>query len=334
MAKARKQARRSPRRAKRSGAPTRAPATDGGGATIHPVVMYPFNHPEEDTRHVRRLYRELVAEVAKHPSYAEPITVLNMQTEHHSGHLPGFKEVMANWVMPYSRVVQTWSVDTCQMWLAGLGEAYGNGEQHDVYWLIPGDFHYASDSATESGTLEKLRNIPQWVNERDEGKTIEMCLGEIQVPLNSSKQLIDTYGTYGLLYNWFPAEAQGIRLITHKPRTEFFAISHSYLGALLMQRWYAYEQTIIILLHNMRGDRPDRKIRNIDLGWLSDVEAGRDSLASAMMQVERTERTLKLYWREHAMSSLVPNWPQRFSQLDRQSEQIRGAALVILGQLL
>ena len=84
------------------------------------------------------------------------------------------------------------------------------------------------------------------------------------MPLNSAKQLIDTYGTYGLLYNWFPAEAQGIRNITDKPRTEFFAIDYPTLErALIDSRWYAYEQTVMILLQNMSGKIPVRKITNI-----------------------------------------------------------------------
>ena len=39
----------------------------------------------------------------------------------------------------------------------------------------------------------------------------DMCIGEIATDHNNSKQLIDTYGTFALLYNWFPAEAQEIR---------------------------------------------------------------------------------------------------------------------------
>ena len=118
-----------------------------------------------------------------------------------------------------------------------------------------------------------------------------------------------------------------------KPRSEFFAISHSYLGHVLSRRWYAYEQTIVILLQGMLGLRPNRRIRKIALGDISDLAQGRDSLASAMQQVERTERVLKLYWRK-IYEGQDPLWPDRFRKLDAQSEQIRGAALVILEQIL
>src|SRR5438874_6896328 len=109
------------------------------------------------------------------------------------------------------------------MWLNGLGRAFdANDALAAVYWLIPGDFSFASSDGKE--VLDRIQELPQYVyDERD----VALALGEIRVPLNSAKQLIDTYGTYGLLYNWFPNEAQGIRLITDKPRTEFFAISDS-----------------------------------------------------------------------------------------------------------
>jgi len=141
--------------------------------------------------------------------------------------------------------------------------------------------------------------------------------------------LIDTYGTYGLLYNWFPHEAQRIRKITDKPRSEFFAISGSFLKEILMQRWYAYEQTIVILLKAISSDK---RIHKEKLGDITDLPQGRDTLAAAMQQVERTERVLKMVWRER--NEQQAGWTERFRVLDQQSEQIRAAALVILKNLL
>jgi hypothetical protein len=107
----------------------------------------------------------------------------------------------------------------------------------------PGDFDYGSKAGTE--VLRNFEAIPDAVYTGE----AELCIGEISVPINSAKQLIGTYGTYGLLYNWFPAEAQGLRKITDKPRSEFIAIGHDYLKtALVSQRWYGYEQTIVILV--------------------------------------------------------------------------------------
>ncbi|HKQ03763.1 MAG TPA: hypothetical protein VJ464_01425 [Blastocatellia bacterium] len=239
-----------------------------------------------------------------------------------------FDNFLATEIKPHSKIIEAWCVDTCQMWLTGLGRASDDNDAlAAVYWLIPGDFDY--DNVEGKKVLAKFEEIPMFVYQ---GREVDLSLGEIKVPLNSAKQLIDTYGTYGLLYNWFPAEAQGIRLITDKPRTEFFAISDSYLKYVLSKRWYAYEQTIVLLLHAMSGQNPVRGIRKVELGKIQDEDQGRSRLEGAMQQVERTERVLKLFWRERHGDDRA--WRERFRVLDRQSEQVRGAAMVIFEQIL
>jgi hypothetical protein len=299
---------------------------------IHPIIIYPYTHPGK-LEHVTALYDDLIRRLdAEKQTYCRPITVLNRQTYESNERDPTFWKFLNEKVAAYSEVVHTWSVDTCQMWLAGFGSAYekskADGGLADVFWLIPGDFWYASDAGRN--LIDKLGELPLTV--RDKG--YQLCLGEISTDPNSSKQLIDTYGTYGLLYNWFPHETKIIRTITGKPRTEFFAIGFNYLELALKSRWYAYEQTIVILLLGLaRGHiQPNMKICNVTLGHISDDPQGRDFLAHAMQQVERAERVLKLHWREvHAMET---DWPDEFRKLDAQSEQIRGAALVIFENVL
>ena len=92
--------------------------------------------------------------------------------------------------------------------------------------------------------LGRLHDLPEICLELEQ----DICIGEIATDHNNSKQLIDTYGTFALLYNWFPSEAQEIRQYTERPRSEFFAIRHRFLSEMLNQRWYAYEQTVVILL--------------------------------------------------------------------------------------
>jgi hypothetical protein len=299
---------------------------------IHPIIIYPYSHPR-NLEHVFALYDCLIKRLASEKqTYCRPLTVLNRQTYENNESDPIFQQFLNEKVGAYSDIIHTWSVDTCQMWLAGFGSAYerskADGGLNDVFWLIPGDFWYASDVGQEVAT--KLEELPKTV--RDKG--YQLCLGEIRADPNSSKQLIDTYGTYGLLYNWFPHETKIIRTITDKPRTEFFAIGFNYLELALKSRWYAYEQTIVILLLGLatRRMQPNMKICNVNLGDISDDPQGRDFLAHAMQQVERTERVLKLHWREvHAMET---DWPDEFRKLDTQSEQIRGAALVIFENVL
>lgn len=303
---------------------------------IHPIVIYPYTHPK-DERHLRALYDGLVRRLAENPDlYSRPITVLSADTScrilewgDDQARKDFFTAFQTDYVEKYSTAIHAWSVDTCQRWLTGMGEARNRcATPEDVYWLIPGDFEYASDSGQE--VLEKLDQIPRLVYE---GRC-NLCLGEISVPSNGPKQLIDTYGTYGLLYNWFPAEAQGIREITDKPRTEFFAIDGSYLREVLKSRWYPFEQTVVILLHGMTGRRANRVIKKIKLGTIIDPPDGRDTLASALQQVDRMDLMLKLFWRERQQQLGDDAWPADFKILDSQSEAIRKVALVILQQIL
>jgi hypothetical protein len=149
------------------------------------------------------------------------------------------------------------------------------------------------------------------------------------VDINSSKRLIDTYGTCGLLYHWFPKEAQEILKATDRPRSEFFAVRHGFLREILEQRWYAYEQTMVMLLY---GISTKKAIGRFPLGDISDLPLGRESLTSAMQQVERAERVLKSVWRERNQQQ--SDWIERFQELEAGSEQVRRVALLILRNLL
>jgi hypothetical protein len=173
--------------------------------------------------------------------------------------------------------------------------------------------------------LGRLHDLPEICLELQQ----DICIGEIATDHNNSKQLIDTYGTFALLYNWFPAEAREIRQFTERPRSEFFAVRHPFLREVLAQRWFAYEQTVVMLLHAMFNNR---RITRFFVGNISDLPEGRESLGSAMQQVERTERVLKTVWRER--NEPKAGWTKEYAVLETQSEQVRRAALIILRNLL
>ena len=305
---------------------------------IRPIVMYPFVQPLK-LDSLQRLF-ETLATWSKESIFCKPVVVINNQTKYRSTK-PIVEDIRISnaytralkIISPVANIIQSWAVDSCAMWLRGLGDSFEEASKHDshfdVFFLIPGDFDYSTEEGEVA--LKRLRGIPIKVLNNE----CEICLGEIKVPPNSAKQLIDTYGTYGLLYNWFPAEAKGIRAITDKPRTEFFAINYETLKhSLIPLRWFAYEQTLIMLLQNMDGETKVREIKTVDLGLLADEEATRSTLAGAMMQVERTERALKLFWRERTVSRGRPNWQDEFRLLDTQSSNIRDAAMVILRRVL
>lgn len=288
---------------------------------VHPVIIFPFRPYDESG--VRQLY-ELVARLdAQHGRYARPITVMDRKTAAARAGDRGFATFFDRVVARHSDVLQCWCVDTCQMWYSGLGTAYDRGGLGDVYWLIPGDFNYGSTVGRE--VLGRLHDLPEICCELKQ----DLCIGEIATDHNDARQLIDTYGTFALLYNWFPHEAAEIRQYTERPRSEFFALCHPFLGELLHRRWFAYEQTVVMLL---RAVATGRGICRFFVGNITDMPEEGISLAAALQQVERTERVLKTVWRE--LHETQVDWPERYRQLEAQSESIRRTARIILENLL
>ena len=286
------------------------------------MIVYPFQQPRhyDDLEALFQMVGQLDANKQR---YARPLTVLDRKTQMAMEQNAGFLAFRNQTLAKHSDILDAWCVDTCQMWYTGLGAAFERGGAQDVYWLIPGDFNYGSSVGGE--VLSQLHNLPDIVlaNEQD------FCVGEITADHNNSKQLIDNYGTYPLLYNWFPTEAQEIRQITERPRSEFFAVSHSFLEETIRRRWYPYEQTLVMLLHAVFNKK---RASRVLVGNVSDMPEGQESLDSAMRQVERTERVIKAIWREQ--NQFKKNWIEEYWQLEGRSEQVRRTALTILQNLL
>jgi hypothetical protein len=280
---------------------------------IHPVVIYPFRQPDDYTN-LQQLYQLVARLNSERKKYAHPITVIDRKTHYANEGNKQFLDFKKNTVANHSKILDAWCVDTCQMWYSGLGMAFEKGGDDDVYWLIPGDFNYGTAVGKE--VLGRLHDLP------------EICL-ELVTDHCNSKQLIDTYGTFALLYTWFPAEAQELRQYTERPRSEFFALRHGFLREALRHRWYAYEQTVVMLLQAV-FDR--QRISRFFVGNISDLPEGREALTSAMQQVERTERVLKSLWRERNQAR--PGWTEKYRVLETQSEQVRRTALILLQNLL
>ena len=291
-------------------------------AKIHPVVIYPFRQPGHYSD-LEELYQLIARLDEDKDTYARPITVIDRKTHYAMEANKTFLDFRKETVVRYSDVLDAWCVDTCQMWCSGLGLAHEQGAPDDVYWLIPGDFNYGTAVGRE--VLGRLHDLPEICVELQQ----DLCIGEIATDHNNSKQLIDTYGTFALLYNWFPQEAQEIRQYTERPRSEFFAIRHGFLREVLRQRWYAYEQTVVMLLQAVFTNK---HMSRFFVGNISDLPEGRESFSSALQQVERTERVLKSIWRERNQPKA--GWTEQYQVLETQSEQVRRTALIILKNLL
>jgi hypothetical protein len=302
--------------------PAKTTERSASRGTIHPIIIYPFTQPS-DHDDLKALYGMVERLGADRRKYARPITVMDRKTYYSQGRAAMFQVFRDRVVGQHGDILDAWCVDTCQMWYAGLGAAYERGRPGDVYWLIPGDFNYGTAAGRE--VLGRLHDLPEIILELEQ----DICIGEIATDHSNSKQLIDTHGTFALLYNWFPSEAQAIRQYTERPRSEFFALRHEFLGEVLAQRWYPYEQTVVMLLQAVARER---RISRFFVGNISDLPEGRESLSSALQQVERTERVLKSVWRERHQSR--PSWIHRYRELEANSEQIRQTAVTILQNLL
>jgi len=189
-------------------------------------------------------------------------------------------------------VVQTWSVDTCQTWLAGWGHVLDNYPAVERLVQLPGDLDYVNEDVA---FYDNLKNFIETTNS-------DITIGDFGTgDKYSAKSLVDTYGTYSLLANWFPEISQSIRsLPLHRPRSEFLNIKTSVLRELLINnRNFAYEQTLNFLIKCWSFDNAEWKynISVSSLGSLSDNKSFRD-YRSCIDQIERIERMLSLLWRE------------------------------------
>ena len=189
-------------------------------------------------------------------------------------------------------VVQTWSVDTCQTWLAGWGHVLDHYPEVERIVQIPGDMDHVNDDVEFYDNLKDFIAIT----------SSDIAIGDFGTgDKYSAKSLVDTYGTYSLLANWFPEISQSIQsLPLHRPRSEFLNIKTSVLRELLINnRNFAYEQTLNFLIKCWNYDETKWRydISISPLGSLSDNKSLRD-YRSCIDQIERIERMLSLLWRE------------------------------------
>ncbi|MEI6438548.1 MAG: hypothetical protein WCO69_07365 [Candidatus Omnitrophota bacterium] len=189
-------------------------------------------------------------------------------------------------------VVQTWSVDSCQTWLAGWGHVLDSYPEVARIVQIPGDIDFVEEDV---GFYNNLSTFIETVGP-------DIAIGDFRTgDQYSAKSLVDTYGTYSLLANWFPEISRNIRsLPLNRPRSEFLNIKTSVLRELLINhRNFAYEQTLNFLIKswNYEEARWRYNISVSSLGTLSDNKSFRNYRGS-IDQIERIERMLSVLWRE------------------------------------
>ena len=270
-----------------------------------------------------------------HNSEKPPVLVVNMDTinsRYFEKFVTFLQEIGDPDVLKSLDIVEAWSVDTCQMWLAGFGKilADQNGDEGrepnlSVIVQLPGDLKHLSDPDDFFPRMEALSSVVQ-------SGEHHFMVGDYDLAPQDSKYLIDAYGTYPLLFNWFPKEAakllRQVRLL--RPRSEFFAVSIRFLKEMLQKKKFAYEQTVAFLIYALSDEKTDWKVGRQKLGTLTDYEETR-RFREATDQIERTERMLKALWRQRQGDDF--NVPE-YERLDKRSTAIREAAMVYLENVL
>jgi hypothetical protein len=293
--------------------------------TTKVVLMFPYSGYAKDTDR-ERLFWEMIGLCRSVDP--KPVVILNRDTENRSLAETFLKDPRKDLV----DLQTTWSVDTCQMWLAGWGYILDNYPDARRIVQFPGDIEWVDDPTDFFGKVRKFLRLSD---------PFDIYLGDFSTAGRfNTKELIDLYGTYALLANWFPEFARGIlQLPLKRPRTEFLNIKVQTLRSLLVNhRKFAYEQTLNMLIRSWDFKTMDWRyeICPFDMGKLRDDKSFRQ-YRECLDQIERTERMLKLLWREINEDIYKTN-PQdfvdRYDRLDRRSTSIRDNARIIIRNLL
>ncbi len=257
---------------------------------IRTIIIFPYGG-FDDNEDIETMFWKIIDTCQKADEM--PVVVLNRDTQRRGQ----VEKLYRNDRYKDLDIFPVWSVDTCQMWLGGWGhiiESYESEElekSDDRVVLLPGDLEQMDDF---EGFLDKLEEFIH-------ASYKDIFIGEYQTGEKySAKELIDVYGTYQLLANWFPEVSRAIRsLRISKSRSEFQNIRLSTLNKLLKKRKFAYEQTLNILISSWNTKKKDfdYTIGRIELGILKDDPQFRQ-YRGCLDQIERTERLIKLLWRE------------------------------------
>lgn len=317
---------------------------------IRVLVNFPFTlgTDQEKDKTLKTLKHILDAvhdsQIGLHTSQTRPILFVNRISEE-KGHFKEIREYLqGDQHINKWEVVTGWSVDTCQDWLFGWGKAIDDWQKDNQgqglgLLQIPGDLTDVGDSDDPASIRIFLRQLGQLAKLVRGGD--DFVIGDYKTKQRGGKYLIDAYGTFPLLYNWFPDVAHQIRtkLDIERPRSEFIAANIDFLKTMLVDhRRFAYEQTTALLintyfysdrLEKVLGHKPS--IERVDLGELQDHTKAR-GFREAIEQLERTERMIRLLWRVlHGGDNFDVD---KYSILDERSAAIRSAAMVTFRNFL
>lgn len=309
-------------------------------AIAHCVIIFPFQGLAQGSES-HKLFLHLLEQCRDSSDGQAPIVVYDRRSR-----APKEAGVILKKLGKSIKLIETWGVDTCQDWLAGWGYVLdsirGGEESNHRVVLLPGDLvHVVNEDKLFS-------NIDAFIR----FERAPFLLGDFdsENPY-STKELIDTYGVFLLIANWFPEAWQAIQA-RHigKPRSEFTNISVPQLKELLKHRVFAYEQTLNMLivkwyscLGQAFGNMAQatevwrKEVERMYLGRIVDDPSDRH-YRGAIDQIERTERLLRMLWRELKGWNPSPNpalgsfrsLMEEYERLDERSTRIRDAARIAI----
>lgn len=319
---------------------------------IATIIQFPYSGYESGSDRQKNFW-ELVAACRSNPDSEQPIVILNMDTKFR-GKAEAFFQDRNNY-LPVD-VQEVWSVDTCQMWLAGWGYVLEN------YPEVSRIVQVAGDVDTVVNIRSFLTSVRGFVAM---GDPWDLIIGDFEsVNLKSAKELIDVYGTFPLLANWFDIVAEKIQEFPiKKPRSEFLNIKVDTLlnpilrgnltseepskqnpndnEGFLTYRKFAYEQTLNMIIHSWDFQTSSWKYQLHEhlLGKIQDDGSFR-KYRDCLDQIERTERMLRLLWREMNISPNLSNrkkfvdFMDEYDRLDARSKAILETARITIRALL
>lgn len=310
------------------------------------ILMFPYSGYKKNTDRqkffwdmVKLCYKEL-----KVP----PVVILNEDTiRHKEKRAEAFLADVDDSELPKVDIQKVWSVDTCQMWLSGWGYVINNLKEEEKenfrIILLPGDID------TVFNRTDFFHKLKDFINLESDPIIIgDFTSADLSSERFNAKDLIDQYGTYALLANWFPEILKAIMgLGLNKPRSEFLNIRADVLQNLLVEcRKFAYEQTLNMLIRSWDFKKATwtYEPHTLQLGSLKDDGSFRQ-YKDCMDQIERTERMLKLLWRDlkelelnllsnSDYQSAYEEFMDQYDKLDRRSTSIRDSARIIIRNLL
>ena len=288
------------------------------------VIMFPYSGYDSGSDR-ERLFWKTINLCRRMTANPRPVVVLNKDTERR-GQAGTF---LADPRLANVDIHKVWSVDTCQMWLAGWGYVIDGPQNVSRIVQLPGDLDMVKEEVTFFNSLRAFVALSEpW----------DIIIGDFSTGERfGAKDLIDQYGTYALLANWFPEISQKIlSLPLNKPRSEFLNIRVRTLEELLNFRKFAYEQTLNMLIRSwdLSAENWRYQIHSFQLGTLQD-EIGFRRYRDCLDQIERTERMLKLLWREiYEPLYTSGDFINQYHRLDQRSTSIRENARITIRTLL